>query len=202
MDWKQLILLLVLAGLLLLVMKFGKHKGENSRSAKLMKRYGHLTPEQLAAAPEEEQVEAVVSYVLAQAAQSRRPDPVRVLSDKPHGFAVVYSLWAVCKELAAGSYGELMHTATREVVEMAQSGFADIGAAETAQAFTALRDAYAGEQDTEAAEHAFHVAVEKECPLTLCVAYIRDNPEQFGAAPAQADALPQSEAEDTASENV
>lgn len=200
MDWKQMILLLALAAVLLVAMKFGKHKGETSRSAKLMKRYGELTPEQLFAAPEEEQVEAVVSHVLAQAAKDRRPDPVRVLSDKPHGFTVVYSLWAVCKELATGSYAELMHTATREVVDMAQSGFADIGAAETAQAFAALRDAFAQEKDTEEAEHDFHVAVEKECPLTLCIAYIRDNPEQFGAAPTQEEALPQ--AGDTSAENA
>ena len=29
--------------------------------------------------------------------------------------------------------------------------------------------------EVEEAESAFHVAVEEECPLTLCVAYIRDH---------------------------
>ena len=186
MDWKELIILVILAAAVFIAFRLTKSHGKESRATKLMKKYADLTPETLAAVSEDEAVEAVVSHVLAQAADMRRADPVKVLADKPHGFTVVYSVWAVCKEMAAGSFALLKKTATRELVEPAKAGFAAIGATETAAAWEAL---YTAEGDTDEAEHAFHRAVEAECPLSLCVAYIRDNPEQFGgdAAP---EALP------------
>ncbi len=182
MDWKQIAILAALVVALLLVRQFGKQKGAGSRSARLMKKYATLTPAQLLAAPEEEMVEAVVSHVLAQAAESRRPDPVYVLSGKPQGFTVVYSVWAVCKEMAQGDYAALLHTATKELTESAGAGFTAIGAVDTAAAWQAVQDAHEAKTDTAEAEHAFHLAVERECPLAMCVSYIRDNPEQFGAA--------------------
>ena len=187
MDPKELIILIVLAVIVLILLKFTRGRKEEVRAAKLMKKYADLTPEMLAAVPEDEAVEAVVSHVLACAAETRRPDPVKVLAGKPQGFTVVYSVWAVCKEMAAGDFRGLKHTATRELIEPAQAGFTAIGAVQTATAWQALCGA---EGDTAEAEQAFHRAVESECPLTLCVAYIRDNPEQFGGEPA-GEALPE-----------
>ena len=177
MDWKELVVLAVLAAVVFVAFRLTKSHGGNSRSAHLMKKYKDLTPEQLAAVSEDEAVEAVVSHVLAQAAEMRRADPIRVLSGKPQGFTVVYSVWAVCKEMAASNYAILLKTATRQLTETAQAGFTAIGASDTAAAWQALTET---EGDTTEAESAFHRAVEAECPLSLCVAYIRDNPEQFG----------------------
>ena len=177
MTTTELIILAVLAVVVLVLLKFTRSRKDESRAAKLMKQYADLTPEMLAGVPEEEVVEAVVSHVLACAAATRRPDPVKELAGKPQGFTVVYSVWAVCKEMAAGSYALLKKSATRELAETAQAGFTAIGTPETAAAWKALRET---EGDTTEAEHTFHRAVESECPLTRCVTYIRDNPEQFG----------------------
>lgn len=186
MDPKELIILIVLAVIVLILLKFTRGRKEEGRAAKLMKKYAELTPEMLATVPEDEAVEAVVSHVLACAAETRRPDPVKVLAGKPQGFTVVYSVWAVCKEMAAGDFRGLKHTATRELTEQAAAGFTAVGAPQTAAAWQAL---CAAEGDTEEAEKAYRLAVQTECPLTLCVAYIRDNPEQFGGEP-EAEVLP------------
>ena len=97
----------------------------------------------------------------------------------PQPFTVVYSIWAVCKELARGDYRALTHTATRHVVDPAVDGLPVVGATATASALTALRDGFAAKQDTEELEKSYHLAVEQECPLTLCAAYIRDHIPQL-----------------------
>ena len=186
MEWKELIVPVVLAVLVYIAFRMTKNHGKEGRAAKLMKKYANLTPEMLATVAEDEAVEAVVSHVLAQAAEMRRADPIKVLAEKPHGFTVVYSVWAVCKEMAVGDFSLLRKSATRHLMEPAKASFAAIGATETAAAWEAL---YTAEGDTDEAECAFHRAVEAECPLTLCVAYIRDNPEQFGGKSAP-EALP------------
>ena len=103
MTATELIILVVLAVIVLILLKFTRSRKDEGRAARLMKKYADLTPEMLATVPEEEAVEAAVSHVLACAAATRRPDPVKVLTGKPQGFTVVYSVWAVCKEMAAGS---------------------------------------------------------------------------------------------------
>lgn len=172
---KEIGILLALLVCFWAIMKLGRRRGDDSRSARLMKKYKDLTPDLLAATPDEELVEAVVAHVLAQAAESRKPDPTYTLSRLPQPFTVVYSVWAVCKELAHGDYAALTHTATREMVEPACDGLPVIGAAKTAAALATLAEAHQAQEDTTEAERAFHVAVEEECPLTLCVSYIRDH---------------------------
>ena len=174
-------ILLILAAILcyVLIRRMGKGKNDEGRAAKLMKKYATLTEENLAATPDEELVEAVVAHVLSQAAESRRPDPVYTLSTLPQPFMVAYSVWAVCKELARGDYAALTHTATRHVVQDAIDGLPLIGAAQTAAALTALQAAHADKQDTAEAEKAFHLAVEQECPITLCATYLRDHVPQL-----------------------
>lgn len=172
---KEIGILLALVVCVFALSRLGRRHGDDSRSAKLMEKYKTLTPELLAATPDEELVEAVVANVLAEAADSRKPDPAYTLSKRPQPFTVVYSIWTVCKELANGSYAALMCTATREMVEHACDGLPVVGAPATAAALKALAEAHKAGEDTAEAESTFHIAVEQECPLTLCVAYIRDH---------------------------
>lgn len=194
--WKEIGILVGLAICALAISKLGRRRNDDSRSAKLMKKYKTLTPELLADTPDEELVEAVVACVLAEAAESRRPDPAYTLSKWVQPFTVVYSIWAVCKEMAHGSYHALTRTATREMVEHAVDGLPVVGAPKTAEALKAIVAAHKEGEDTEATEHTFHAAVEEECPLTLCVAYIRDHvAELTGTAPATEAALPEESAD-------
>jgi len=179
MEHETILLILAAVVCYILIRRMGKGKKDESRSAKLMEKYATLTAENLAATPDEELVEAVVANVLSHAADSRRPDPAAALAVMPQPFTVVYSIWAVCKELSRGGYAALTRTATREMVQPAIDGLPVIGASATAAALTALQTAHTDTQDTEAAEHAFHLAVEQECPLALCAAYIRDHIPQL-----------------------
>ena len=172
---KEIGILLALLVCFWAIMKLGRRRGDARRSARLMKKYKTLTPELLDDTPDEELVEAVVACVLAEAAESRKPDPAYTLSKWPQPYTVVYSIWAVCKELAGGDYAALTHTATRHMVEHACDGLPVIGAPKTAAALTALSEAHKAGEDTAAVETAFHAAVEEECPLSLCVTYIRDH---------------------------
>ena len=179
MPWKEIGIVAGLIICLLAIQKLGRRHGDESRSARLMKKYKTLTPELLADTPDEELVEAVVACVLAEASASRRPDPAYTLSKWVQPYTVVYSIWAVCKEMANGTYASLKRTATREMVEPACDGLPVVGASKTAEALKAIVDAHKIGEDTEELEHAFHVAVEEECPLSLCVTYIRDHVAQL-----------------------
>lgn len=178
-DWKQLLLLLALAVVLLAIRHLGKNKGANTRSAILMKKHATITQETFDRIPEDELVDAVVSRVLAKAAESRRPDPVKILAGLPHGSTVVYSVWAVCKEMAVSDFSMLTTTATKELVEPAREALSAIGAPRCAEALEAMRAAHAAGEDGEEAQDAFRAAVTAECPLSLCEGYIRDHAADF-----------------------
>lgn len=184
---KEIGIILALVVCMIAITKLGRRRGDDSRSAKLMKKYKTLTPELLADTPDYELVEAVVANVLAEANESRKPDPLYTLSKKPQPYLVVYSVWAVCKELARGDYKALTHTATRHVVQDACDGLPLIGANATAEALKSVVALHEAGEDTAEAEVAFHNAVESETPLGLCVTYIRDHiAELMGEEPAEA----------------
>lgn len=190
--WKDIAIFGGLALCAWFLLKLNRSRGGDSRSARLMEKYKVLTPDLLAETPDEELVEAVVACVLAEAAESRRPDPAYTLSKWPQPYTVVYSTWAVCKEMANGDYAALMRTATREMVEHACDALPLLGAPATAEALKALAALHKEGEDTTEAEKAFHVAVESECPLTLCVSYIRDHVAQLtGTEESAAEALPE-----------
>lgn len=178
-DWKQIVLLAVLAVLLLLLSRIGRRKGGHTRSAMLMKKYATISREDFDRIPKEDLVEAVVSRVLAKAAAQHRPDPVRVLADLPHGSTVVYSVWAVCKEMASADFAALMHTATKELVEPAIEALSAIGAPGCSGALAAMHAAHKAGEPTDEAEQAFRLAVQTECPLSLCEAYVKDHADDF-----------------------
>ena len=183
MGWPELIILVILAIGVLFLMNWGKKKGDDSRSARLMEKYKEMTAEEFDAIADDELVDAVVCRVLGRAAEQRRPDPVRELAALEHGSTVVYAVWAVCREMAAGDYATLTRTATWEVADLAADGFEEIGAPACAAAWRTLLTGEAA--DLTEAEAAFHRAVESECPLTLCVPYIRDHASEFIDTPAE-----------------
>ena len=178
LPWTEIGLAVGAVACYVLLRRTGNSKKDESRSAQLMEKYATLTAENLAETPDAELVEAVVANVLARAAESRRPDPVAELAVLPQPFTVVYSIWAVCKEMAGGGYAT-MKRATRHVVDAAVDGLPVVGATATAMALTALRDAHADKQDITAAEEAFRQAVDMENPLALCADYIRDHVPQL-----------------------
>ena len=198
MNWELPILIVAAVVCFLLLRLMNRRKDDESRAAKLMKKYATLTPENLSAAPDEELVEAVVCHVLAQAEDSFRPNPVKILAGLPQPFTVVYSIWAVCKELSRGDYHALTRAVTRDMVQPAIDGLPVVGASATAAALSALRDTYEAKEDTAEAESAFHKAVETECPLSLCVTYIRDHIPQLTGA--EEDVKPAALPEETADE--
>ena len=172
---KELGIALALVVCMWAITKLGRRRGDDSRSARLMKKYKVLTAELLADTPDDELVEAVVANVLAEANESRKPDPLYTLSKLPQPYMVVYSIWAVCKEMARGDYYALTRTATRDVVQDACDGLPVIGAPQTAEELKNLIALHKEGEDTAEAESAFHHAVESECPLSLLATYIRDH---------------------------
>ena len=173
--WKEFLVIITLVLCMVAIGKLGRRRNDGSRSAQLMRKYKTLTPDLLADTPDHELVEAVVAHVLAKATDARKPDPAYTLSKLPQPYMVVYSIWAVCKELARGDYDALAHTATRHVVQDACDGLPVIGAPQTAEELKNLIALHKEGEDTAEAETAFHHAVESECPLALLATYIRDH---------------------------
>jgi hypothetical protein len=79
----------------------------------------------------------------------------------------VYSVWATVKELELTVFSTLEGTPAGQLLPLSMEGFNQIGAPACAAAVEAADD------------DAFAAAVAAEQPLTLCVAYIRDNAEAF-----------------------
>lgn len=179
-DWKQLVLVVVLVVLLLVLRKLGGKKGSESRAARMMKKYGHMTREIFDAIPAGERVDAVISRVLARAEELNRPDPVQILGELGDGCTVVYCVWAVCREMASGDTAALLASPTAAILDLAAESFRAVGAADCGDAFAALL-AQSSESgaDLTAAEGAFRRAVETECPLSLCEEYIADRADEF-----------------------
>ncbi len=179
MDYKQIGVILLVVVMVLLARQWGKHRGQSSRSARMMKKYATITEEVFDSIPPEELVEAMVCRVLAACADDPRPDPVKALAELSHPYTVVYSTWAVCKELVRGDFAALMTTPTKELVEPAREAMTVMGAIRCAAALEAMRTAYAdGVEDAEAMAE-YHRAVTAETPLSLCEEYIRDRREEF-----------------------
>lgn len=178
-DWKQLILVAVLVVLLLALRKLGSKKGSESRAARMMKKYNHMTREVFDAIPAGERVDAVISRVLARAEELNRPDPVQALGELGNGSTTVYCVWAVCRELAAGDAAALLASPTAAIADLAAESFRAVGAPRCGDAFAALLAQPREEAALQAAEQALRQALETECPLSLCEDYIADHADEF-----------------------
>ncbi len=155
-----LILLAVIIGIYLHRLE---KKEKSDPLAALCKQYRTLSAETLGAIPDSELVRAVIANILAKT-DRRHSDVYHLIPVLSHGKVAVYSVWLICHELEVGDMEALLRSPSGRFLEPASDGFSLIGAAACAAAEdeTALREAIAAEQ-----------------PLTLCVAYIRDNPEEF-----------------------
>lgn len=176
MDWKEIVILAVIAVLLLILQRIGRRHGKDTRASRLMKQYAVMTQEKLDNAPEGELVDAVVSRILAKAEEARRPDPIVTLAGLPNDNTVVYTVWVVCKEMAASDYAAMMKTAAKEFADLAQNAFAAIGASQCAETWQALHTA---EEKTAEMEDVLRLAIQTECPLSLCEEYVRDHAQAF-----------------------
>ncbi len=174
MEWEWIVLVILLIVVVLMLRRIGASRGENTRAARLMKQYKVMTADKIAAAPDGELADAVVSRVLAEAQARRRGDTVKVLADLQSGPLAVYCVWVVCKEMAAGDYAAMMATDSKHIAALAAESFTAVGAPQCAAAFAVLT-----ETPSEQAEQDFRTAVLAEQPLARCEEYIRDNPQEF-----------------------
>ncbi len=174
----QIVLFVVLLGGLIALFIWGNtQKNKDSRAEMLQRKYYTLDAEKLAAIPDEELVEAVAANVLAKV-DKRRPSMEVTLAQVSHGRCAVTCVFLMCRELDAGSFDEVLEGPTGHLLELAADGYDAVGAPGCA---AAVRGVLTAETEEARAElHADYLEkAEEEEPLEKCVAYIRDNPEEF-----------------------
>ncbi len=154
-------------------------KAKSDPVAALCKTYAVMTEELLASVPDDELVRAVAANILSKQ-DKKHPDPALQLSLLSRGRAAVYSVFLLCRELETQDFGMLIKSPSYRYTETAADGLERIGATNSA---TALRAAMrTAEEETplwEAVTTVFREAVAAEDPLSLCVRYIRENPDEF-----------------------
>lgn len=179
-DWKQLALVVLLMVLLLALHRMGNKRGKEGRAARMMKKYARIPATLFDKIPAGERVEAIVARVLARAEQAGKPNPVAVLAELGNSSTVVYSVWAICRELAAADAAALVCSPSWELAELAANGFRAIGAPACGDALNALRACETADSEAlAAAGKALRAALETECPLSLCEDYILDHKEEL-----------------------
>ena len=174
---------LVLIGVILIIMNRMFSKQQGPRSEQLQKKYAKMTRETLDAIPDAELVEAVVANIMAKQ-DPQNPQPYYMLPMLSRGRAAVYSIWLVNCELQSNGFDVLLHGPSAPFGEPARDGFVLLGAEKCAQVMTdaqalADSDEMTGEHDLAVCHDRYLDAAEEETPLTRCVTYIRDNPDEF-----------------------
>lgn len=160
---------------------FLEKRTKSDASAALCKQYAVMTEELLASVPDEDVVQAVVANLMNKQDKDH-PDAAAQLALLSRGRAAVYSVWLLCHELEQQGFDAFFRSPSHRFAEPAADGLERIGAANSA---TALRAALKTAEDTpeqplwEAVTTVFREAVAAEKPLTLCVRYIRENPDEF-----------------------
>lgn len=135
-----------------------------------------LTADKLAAIPDDQLVDSVIRNLLAKL-DEHRPDPYRDIPLLGEGRCAVYSVWVIEHEWRAGGFGALLRGTSAKFVPLAADGLRLLGATACAEQLDAA--AALPPEQRKQADAAFGEALEREQPLTLCVAYIRDNSGQF-----------------------
>lgn len=175
------LVLIALALAIAVYLWFLSKKEKSDKTVALCTTYATMTEELLASVSDEELVHAVVANLISKQ-DNKRPDPAAQLPLLSRGRSAVYSVWLLCHELETQAFDAFFRSSSRRFAEPAADGLERIGATNSA---TALRVAIrAAEDDTqtplwEAITTVFREAVAAEQPLTLCVQYIRDNPDEF-----------------------
>ena len=172
---------IALAVIIAVYLYFLEKKSKSDPAAALCKQYAVMTEEMLASIPDEELVQAVVANVMNKQ-DKRRPNPAAQLPLLSRGRAAVYSVWALCNELQTQSFDAFIKSSARCFAEPAIDGLERVGAGNSASALrVALRTAEesAEPQLWAAVTTVLQEAIASEQPLTLCVAYIRENIDEF-----------------------
>lgn len=138
-------------------------KEKSDPLAALCKQYRTLSMDTLVAIPDDKLVRAVIANMMAKT-DRHRPDVYRLIPLLSHGRVAVYSVWLICHELEIADMDTLLRSPSGRFLESATDGFSLIGATACA----------AAEDET-----ALRAAISAEQPLTLCVAYIREYPDEF-----------------------
>lgn len=156
--------------------RYGKSESDH-RADRLQKQYAKMTPELLAAVPDEELAEAVVANVFAKL-DKHRPDLYTELPQQTPGRCAVTAAWLVDRELDQSDFETMFASACGSLSELAADGL-DRLQAPTAAA--AIRAALVAEtEETRAECHADYVeAREQENIPQKLIDYIRDNAEEF-----------------------
>jgi hypothetical protein len=81
-------------------------------------------------------------------------------------------VWLWCRELEAAPLHTLLHSKSGRFCATATDGFSLIGATACEQALIAAVESPETEEDLRS-------AIQEEQPLSLCAAYVRDNPAEF-----------------------
>lgn len=175
------LVLVALALVIAVYLAFLGKKEKSDKTAALCKTYAVMTEELLASVPDEELVRAVVANLINKQ-DKKRPDPASQLPLLSRGRSAVYSVWLLCNELEKQEFDAFFRSSSARFAEPAADGLERIGATNSA---TALRAAMRTAEDDaqtplwEAVTTVFREAVAAEQPLTQCVQYIRDNPDEF-----------------------
>lgn len=173
------LLVLVFMALLVALYIWGSsRKDKGSRGDDLQARYKEMDREKLDALPDEELVNAVAANLMGKL-DSRKPDAYRTIPLLSHGRCLVYSIWLICHELDEAGFEELFASPSADFIELAADGLQELGALRCATALRGAMDNNAEEAALADLHADFLEAAVDENPLSLCVGYIRDNPDQF-----------------------
>lgn len=130
-----------------------------------------LTKDDLQTLSDDDLIRAFAWDILSRT-DRRHPDVYALLPALSHGQTAIYSVWVVCNELREASFEDASRSKSRGFCELAADGFSLIGATACEQALVTLLEDPSSDEPLRA-------AIETEQPLTLCAAYIRENPSEF-----------------------
>ncbi|MCL2488364.1 MAG: hypothetical protein FWE80_06745, partial [Oscillospiraceae bacterium] len=122
----QIIVLFVLIGLIGGYILYLSRRHPGADPDKLDK-YRTLTPELLAAVPDDELVEAVIANILAKL-HPRRPDPYREIPAMTQGRCSVYAVWLIGRELDDSDFEQVRLGPSARFFDFAAEGYALLGA--------------------------------------------------------------------------
>lgn len=147
--------------------------------------YATLTEEMLAALPDDQVVRAVAANVVAKQEQEKSDLSVLLPFLSP-GRRGVYGIWLVCNELERRGLDAYFRSPYRRFAPVIAEGFVMMGAEACAAAWGEACTRYEAQRKGEKGlaswdEYTARMrdALNDEKPLSLCVAYIRDNAAEF-----------------------
>lgn len=178
------LILVVLAGIVGVYL-FYLEKREQKAKEDACNRYVVLTAEQVDALPDEELVRAVVANVVKKQ-ESQKADLSVLLPFLSPGRRGVYGVWLLENELARRDLATFFRSPYRRFAPVMAEGFAMLGASTCATVWDEVCARYEAQKNGEKGlaswdEYTARLrdALKDEEPLSLCVAYIRDNVAEF-----------------------